>query len=88
MDINKIILNYLRDINPSAIDRIENPGSISIARIVDSLGMLEFLSFIEQTFSINIDDGDVLDKNFNTIDSVVEFVKMKKSSSENNKERS
>lgn len=73
--INKKILNYLRGVNPSAIDKIENPDNIIIARILDSLSMLEFLSFIEETFDINIDETDVLLENFQYVSSVVEFVK-------------
>ena len=75
--INKKILNYLRGVNPYAIDKIENPDNIIIARILDSLSMLEFLSFIEKTFDINIDETDVLLENFQYVHTVVEFVKKK-----------
>ena len=74
MDINEIILDYLHDINPSVINRIENSRNISIARVFDSLSMIAFLSFLERTFSITINDTDVLSKNFETMGSVVNFV--------------
>lgn len=82
LDIFNIIVNYLCDINPSVIESTDNLGNLSLTSVLDSLDMIDFLSFVEHTFSISINDIDALSKNFETIDSVVEFIMRRKSSYE------
>tara|TARA_B100001971_G_C17893419_1_gene384215 strand:+ start:116 stop:388 length:273 start_codon:yes stop_codon:yes gene_type:complete len=69
------IIDYLNNINPSRMNSIEDHNEIVISKILDSLEMLKFLAFIEQTFDINIDEADVLLENFQYVTSVVELVK-------------
>jgi len=48
--------------------------------IVDSTGVLEILCFLEETFEIKIDDEEVTQKNFSTINNVNSYLKRKLSS--------
>jgi len=43
--------------------------------IVDSLGFLTIIGFIEQTFDITVSDEDVLPENFSSINAMAEYVK-------------
>ena len=45
--------------------------------IIDSLGVLDVVGFLEQTFSIKIDDEDLTPDNFGNIKSMVSFVQNK-----------
>jgi acyl carrier protein len=47
--------------------------------IVDSLGMLDLVSFLEKSFSIQIADEELTPENFATIASLTDFVKRKNS---------
>ena len=42
--------------------------------IVDSMGVLEIVTFIESEFSFVLDDDEMLGENFNSIDSLTTFV--------------
>ena len=42
--------------------------------IIDSTGVLELVSFIEETFSIKVDDEDLVPENLDSVDNVVSFV--------------
>ena len=43
--------------------------------ILDSLGILEVVTFIEHEFHIILNDDDLVSENFHSMESIVEFVK-------------
>lgn len=47
--------------------------------VVDSFGMLTLISLIEEEFSVEIDDEDIVPDNFRTIGSIASFVDSKRS---------
>lgn len=46
--------------------------------VVDSLGMIKLISLVEEEFDIEIDDGDVVPRNFRTIRDLAVFVESKR----------
>ncbi len=49
--------------------------------IVDSLGILEIVSFVERTFQITIADEELTSENFETLAALAKFVESKRGSS-------
>lgn len=45
--------------------------------IIDSLGVLDVVQFLEEAFSIKIDDEDLVPENFRTLQAIVSFVERK-----------
>jgi len=45
--------------------------------MLDSQGVLEVVTFIEEKFSINVVDDDLVPENFHTIDRIAAFVQKK-----------
>ena len=45
--------------------------------IIDSTGVLELVTFLENTYSITVDDDELIPENLDSITSVVNFVKCK-----------
>ena len=43
--------------------------------IIDSLGVLELVGFIDQKFSVTVQDEDLVPDNFQTIERVAAFIK-------------
>ena len=72
--IKKTIVAYLRNINPVFLEEVEEIGSLKITEIIDSLGILEFIVFLEESFSIDIQDANITSENFNSIDSLTTFI--------------
>lgn len=56
---------------------IEDATPLLTTGIVDSLGVLELLSFIEGTFGVTVDDHEVVNTNLGTLDALVRFVASK-----------
>jgi acyl carrier protein len=49
-------------------------------RVVDSLGMITLISLLEDEFGVEIDDGDVVPRNFRSIRDIAALVESKRSS--------
>lgn len=47
--------------------------------IIDSLGILRLVAFIEENFSVVLDDIDVVPENFETINAMILLVQSKRS---------
>ena len=62
--------NFLlgNDVNLKDDDSFMNKG------IVDSTGILEVVSFVEETFSIKIQDEDLLPENLDSINNLLKYV--------------
>jgi len=45
--------------------------------LVDSLGILDVVSFLEAEFSVHVTDEELLPENFDSLSAVVEFVQKK-----------
>jgi acyl carrier protein len=45
--------------------------------IIDSTGILELVSFMEETFSISVDDEELIPENLDSIDNVVGYLERK-----------
>jgi len=46
--------------------------------IIDSFGLIEIASFLEETFSIKIEDEELIRENFGSIVKMIQFVDRKK----------
>jgi len=56
---------------------IEDDESLFEANIIDSMGLIKLLVFIEKKFTIHIEIGEVTLDNFSTINDVEEMIKNK-----------
>lgn len=50
--------------------------------IVDSIGVLEIVAFVEQSFAVTVSDDDLLPENFGSIACIARFVEAKIESTE------
>jgi acyl carrier protein len=57
--------------------QIKDSDPLLKSGLVDSLGVLTVVAFLEQTFSIKIEDDELLPENFETIDEMVRFLQEK-----------
>ncbi len=64
---------YLAD--PAAL---QDGASLLDSGIVDSTGVLEVISFIEDTFGITVEDSEMLPDNLDSIERIANFISRKK----------
>ncbi|MBI5307183.1 MAG: acyl carrier protein [Planctomycetes bacterium] len=73
--INEFILeNFLFSSDPGSIDG--NTSFLEMA-IVDSTGILEIVSFLEETFGIKVEDEEIIPENLDSIQKLVAYTKKK-----------
>jgi len=46
-------------------------------RIIDSMGILRLVTYIEEAHGIRVGDGDIVPENFQSMNSIVKFVEQK-----------
>ena len=59
------------------IDSLTYDRDLLADGVIDSLGIVELISFLEGKYAIKVDDDDIAPENFRTVDSIVEFVERK-----------
>ena len=74
-DVRDAIRTFVFEKFPAAGRRNVGDGdSLLAGGIVDSLGVLEVVQFMEETFGITLSDEDLLSENFETIAGMADFV--------------
>lgn len=74
MIINFIKENFVMGRSDTVID----PSmSLIESGIMDSTGVLELVEFLESTFSIKIEDEELVPENLETIDNIIAFLNKK-----------
>ena len=58
----------------SRIRELGDDDSLLDAQLIDSLGILELVQFLEQTFTIEVTDDDLTPENFDSITALARFV--------------
>lgn len=56
---------------------LKNETSFLDAGVIDSTGVLELISYLEDQFKIHIEDSEVIPENLDSIDQVAAFLKRK-----------
>jgi acyl carrier protein len=58
---------------------VEDNGSSFLENgIIDSTGILELVTFLEETFEITIEDEELIPENLDSIENVVQFLERKR----------
>lgn len=58
--------------------QLREEDSLLETGIVDSIGILEIVTFVEQQFAVEVGDDDLQPENFGTIASIAAFVERRK----------
>jgi len=81
-EINPSIRSFILRTFPAARKRNLNDAvPLLESGIIDSLGVLDLVGFLEQTFDMKINDDDLTPENFGNIERMVAFVQRKNSQS-------
>ena len=80
MDIEAQVRAYIEENFAYRGGSAELPADQSLIEtgIVDSTGVLELVSFVEQTFGVSVKDSEVVPENFDSIGRLTKFVEQKK----------
>jgi len=58
-------------------EAIDESESLLERGIIDSVGVLNLVSFLEETYGINIDEDDLMPENFDSLSAISSYVNRK-----------
>ena len=68
----------VREVAPGrGIDSVAHDRDLLEGQVIDSLGIVQLISFLEGKYDIKVDDDDLDPENFRSVDSIVMFVERK-----------
>jgi acyl carrier protein len=78
-DVESQLRAFISDAFPAAGDAgtIDSAASLIEGGVIDSLGVLSLVGFLEETFGIAVADDDMMPENLDSIDALVAFVARK-----------
>jgi acyl carrier protein len=79
MDIEKTIKEFIISeiMHEKRISSLKNDEPLLEKGIIDSVGLLHLLTFIEERFNVQIPDEEVIPENFETLNKIASFIKKK-----------
>ena len=79
MEIKEQVRTFVRTnfYVPEAV-KLSDDASLLEQGIIDSTGVLELVSFIEDSFGIAVDDSEMVPQNLDSVESIAAFVDRKK----------
>jgi acyl carrier protein len=77
--IQNVIIEFIRDnfIAGRSDVVIDHDLSLIEKGIMDSTGVLELVEFLESTYSIKVEDDELIPENLETISNILKFLKTK-----------
>lgn len=65
--LQKTIRDYFLGLRPELKQQQDGLATLPLRQFVDSIGMLEFLSFLETEFGINVEGEEMIPEHFESI---------------------
>jgi acyl carrier protein len=76
MDIRSAIRSYLKNATPKGVSFTDTDSLLSKG-IIDSLRMLDLVSFLEEKFHLKIDEDELMPDNFESVEAIARFVEQR-----------
>lgn len=79
MDVVSSLRRYIAEnfLHRRGVSQVGEDDPLLESGIVDSMGILQLVGFLESRFGIDVDDEDIVPENFETMMSISAFVDMK-----------
>jgi len=76
MRVQDRVRQFIRD--SFLVDEFADEDSFLATGIIDSLGMMQLVAFVESEFDIQVADADLVPENFDSVASVSKFVEARR----------
>ena len=80
MNVKKQIRNFIYDnfLFADSNNGLQDDQSFMDTGIIDSTGILELITFVEETFEIQLEDEELIPENLDSLENLNRFIKKKK----------
>jgi acyl carrier protein len=73
MDIRSSIRSFLKNAAPKGVNFTDSDNLLTKG-VIDSLRMLDMMSFLEDKFHLKIDEDEMMPENFESVEAITRFV--------------
>jgi len=77
IEVKEKIRKFILETTFSPSEQINNDTLIFVQGIFDSMGFISLYNYIEETFAIKVEDSELLEENFESIDAISDFIERK-----------
>ena len=77
VQIKEEVRNYLKEASLSSGDNIKDDTLIFDTGVLDSMGLLFLIEFLNEHYQITVEDEELQPNNFESINNIAEFIKKK-----------
>ncbi len=79
MEIKESIRNYIKTelVNNKDHQALSDSDQLIESGVIDSLGIMKLIGFLEDNMSVQIDDMELVPENFSSIDAITSLVEKK-----------
>jgi len=74
LEISEKIRQFIIETTFSPPDQLKNDTLIFVQGIFDSMGFISLYNYIEETFDIKVEDNELVEENFESINTITDFV--------------
>lgn len=75
-DVEKFIVEEIA--LGTGVESLDHDEDLLAQDVIDSLGIVELVAFLESRYGIKVSDDDLLPENFRSVNSVVAFVEARR----------
>lgn len=77
--MNNILLKYIKEelLNNEIEDDFDDTEDLLGSGILDSLGMVQLIAFVESEFNVQVGPEDMVIENFMTVNHIVNYIQSK-----------
>ena len=79
VDVRFEIRRFLGEELRRDLSALSDADSLLEVGILDSLGVLELVGFIERQYAVVVTEDEMMPENFDTVDAIVDFVQRRRS---------
>lgn len=72
--IQEKIKNFITETSYTSPDQLDNNTLIFEQGIMDSMGFISIIEFIEDTFSVTTSDDELIESNFESIQAISDYI--------------
>jgi acyl carrier protein len=76
MDIRSAVRSFLKNSAPKGASFIDSDNLLTKG-VIDSLRMLDMISFLEEKYHLKIDEEELMPENFESVDAITRFVEQR-----------
>ena len=76
MDIRSSVRSFLKNAAPKGLNFTDSDNLLTKG-VIDSLRMLDMMSFLEDKYRLKIDEDELMPENFESVEAITRFLEQK-----------